>query len=492
MVVRYESDSNDSTESVDIIAIGNGDGAIWEEIDDSKLSRDDDGRPRDRSGLEQYYYIDRILGEGERRPAAGTQKEATDKRGINWLTDRKMLPSILSTSEPRIMEFLYSKNGFPLKKLADLFLQSILTEYKEWQPVVFIAYGHGGLVLELAIMLWYDRRSKHLAALALSASLAQPPSTPATATSPPKIMLGPARHISEDTVETSETLPATRLNQGQPETSFESKPKTDPVDSSQGIKLTGDQPQAPSESKSNMAAVDSSQGSKLADGQPQGSSDSKQKVDAGDSSQNKLTESQPHESSGSKPNATAVDSPPWEELKDDQQRPASESKPTAAVAPAKKNKRFPQFRHDKAAGRQGKPARHDGSTKESGPTNNSAIEIGKAEPTLDLAPDMSHVAGIVLLGSALKAPKILPGPSAASTAKEKLPLQSLLDACLQTDKLGDMTDDLTDTVYHTCFEYIVNEVGLPTQCYRGSSEFDPEAGKPFEVRLLRLNFYLTV
>ena len=423
MVIHYNSNS---TESVDIIAIGNGDGEIWEETDDTKTPREDDGRARDRAGMEPHS-LRQLLEEGEWWPKGGKPKEETAVKGINWLSDPRMLPSIQVRA---IMEFRYSKKGASLRSLAKSLLQSVLKEYKDGQPIIFVAYGHGGLVLELTVMIWYDHYNRQPTALALSGPLIKPSSTASTAASPPKITVTTARQISADTVGASDTQPATQLDQDQPQTSLEAKPQVAAVDSSQGSKLPGEQPRPSSESKPKVATVDSSQGSKS-------------------------TEDPPRPSSESKPKVAAVNSPP------------------------KKTKPFQPFLSDRAARRPSTPGHNDGGSEQSVPANNSGPEIGKTEPGLGVIPDMSHVAGIVLLGSTREAPKISLDGSDTSTAQAKPELKSLLDANLKSDKLDDMTQNLADTVYHTCFESIVNEIGLATECYLGTDQFDPEAGKPF-------------
>jgi hypothetical protein len=101
---------------------------------------------------------------GKGPPEAGDKSKDSSPptKGINWLSDDNMLPSIVPGS--RIMEFYYSKDYSTVPKLDNLagrFLRAFSVardQLSEDTPVIFLAYGHGALVLEFAIMRWCSQQ----------------------------------------------------------------------------------------------------------------------------------------------------------------------------------------------------------------------------------------------------------------------------------------------------------------------------------------------
>jgi hypothetical protein len=146
---------------VDIIAIGNGEGSIWEDFEPPQP--DDQGKNKFRDGRDTSDMVEDVprsdIESKERR-------KDTPSKGINWLNDPRMLPGTLQNS--RIMEFLYSKDESQfssLMKVTGRFLQFVSEKRQPileipiiktpFRPVIFIAHGHGSLILELAFMLSY-------------------------------------------------------------------------------------------------------------------------------------------------------------------------------------------------------------------------------------------------------------------------------------------------------------------------------------------------
>ncbi len=105
-----------------------------------------------------------------------------------------MLPGAVPNS--RIMEFYYPQQHASIQNLRNL-SERFLRCYSErsgaseepTRPVIFIAYGHGGLVLELAVMISYSRQ-RATSSLTSSTPVVEPPkghgspSTEANALSP--------------------------------------------------------------------------------------------------------------------------------------------------------------------------------------------------------------------------------------------------------------------------------------------------------------------
>jgi hypothetical protein len=143
---------------VDVIVIGNGEREIWKEVD---TTSNDTNRETDEDYWE-WRKKRTVFGNGP--PEAGDKSKDTSPlaEGINWLSDDNMLPSILPCS--RILEFYYSKDyskTTKLDRLADLFLCQFSFARGRLSadiPVIFIAYGHGAIVLEFAIMRWYNQQ----------------------------------------------------------------------------------------------------------------------------------------------------------------------------------------------------------------------------------------------------------------------------------------------------------------------------------------------
>jgi hypothetical protein len=146
------------TFEVDIIAIGNGGQEIWREPDislrDTKKEKDEDDWELRKRRI--------VFGKGPPEAGGKSNDRSPPTEGINWLSDDNMLPSILPGSH--ILEFSYSEyysKVSTLDNLADWFLRhfSIARGHlSEDIPVIFIAYGHGALVLEFAIMRWYNQQ----------------------------------------------------------------------------------------------------------------------------------------------------------------------------------------------------------------------------------------------------------------------------------------------------------------------------------------------
>ena len=329
-----------------------------------------------------------------------------------------MLRSIIPNS--RMMEFRYpKKDGSPynLRKLADAFLQcfsrkrgppDIPVDSSPSRPIIFIAYGHGGLILELAIMVWYNQQ---LAPTLVTSPQAKEP--PKSSVLPPKGAMpsGPTAETPPPTV--SVTSPDARkeqraipLNQGQPSTSTSEATKEQSLEGA-----TTPTVDAASPKETNLL-----QPSQL----------------------------------GEKPRRSSVTS-----------------------------------------------RKERGST-ESTQVQVSASEMSKSKPTSSPLPALSDVAGIVLLGSPLKIPLISLEEAGVSKTDEKPDkksedkptLEKLLEACLRNATFKDTTEDQASTIYHTCFESIVNKFGIATQYYRGSDQYDAERGEPFKVCSFTFEFII--
>jgi hypothetical protein len=155
LVIHY--DPKDVEPDVDIIAIGNGGKDVWQETDEALGEDDESESDQDEWGKKRI--IDR------RRKGKETEKNPALK-DINWLADPGMFPAAIPNA--RIMEYRYSRSYWlSLRDLAENFLECFSKRHEQQdiggepasvRPVIFIAYGHGGLILELAVMIWYDGR----------------------------------------------------------------------------------------------------------------------------------------------------------------------------------------------------------------------------------------------------------------------------------------------------------------------------------------------
>jgi len=152
---------------VDIIAIGNGGKYIYEETTNTQGNA---AKPRGRDELPAWMQVDwmqvdgRRLGERDRDREREPRQETADaktKTPLNWFTNPKMLPSIIPNG--RMLEFRYSEEQgiiSNLRLLAENFLSRVSNDCGS-RPVIFITYGRGGLVLEMAIMMWYAQQRSH-------------------------------------------------------------------------------------------------------------------------------------------------------------------------------------------------------------------------------------------------------------------------------------------------------------------------------------------
>lgn len=143
------------------MAIGNGGSSIWE--GQTVISTLHDGeKPEDGDEWDYGEIVDE-----EHLAADGPKvKERPLPPAINWLKDQRMLPCIVPNS--RIMEFHYSKQDSQISQLWSLtkrFLQCLVEKrgvipFKSTpvRPVIFVAYGHGCLILELAVIMSYTYR----------------------------------------------------------------------------------------------------------------------------------------------------------------------------------------------------------------------------------------------------------------------------------------------------------------------------------------------
>lgn len=377
---RGHRDPGVITAGVDIVAIGNGGKYIWQEA---------------RSEPNRIWGMLRRELESD-APRRG-KKENDTTEGINWLFDQQMLPSIVPNG--RLWEFWYPQKDASLQKLrrlAQVFFQCVFEKCTDGQPISFIAYGHGGLILELGIMLWYDQ------VLTRSASIA--PISIRSAT--PGIL--------------AEPLPGPPMTTSQPGTAM-----------------------LPQTSK------------KIEDG-------------------SELREPSP--------------------LHPDQPSTSAASKPVGS-----EGETVPKLSTPQGLGR--------GS--EEIPQPRSPVSETNTEPrfSVPLADIESIVAGIILLGSPRKAPMVYLKTADARASEQEtiwdnflkdIPiskevginsndehlLDTLLDACLTASPFEAWSKSKTDkryTLYHKCFERVVNDIGLPTKCYKGSDQLDPEAGDFFEV-----------
>jgi hypothetical protein len=146
---------------VDIIAIGNGEGSICQDFEPPQP--DDQRRNKFRDGRETPDMVEDVQ---QSDIEAKERRKDTPSNGINWLNDPRMLPGALQNS--RIIEFPYSKEESQfsnLMKVTGRFLQFVGEKRRPvleipiittpFRPVIFIAHGHGSLILELAFMLSY-------------------------------------------------------------------------------------------------------------------------------------------------------------------------------------------------------------------------------------------------------------------------------------------------------------------------------------------------
>ncbi|KAH8588879.1 hypothetical protein B0O99DRAFT_746454 [Bisporella sp. PMI_857] len=367
---------------VDIIAIGNGERDIWDEIDTAW--RDDDERMRERDEWDEKKPITKK----EPQQDGELSKNRSSPKAVNWMTDRRMLRSIIPNS--RMMEFRYSKKEASLENLRNLterFLRcfsercgppDIPVDSKLVRPIIFIAYGHGGLVLELAVMIWYSQR--------LSITM----STLTQANKPPKTSMPFPANVSALPPDTIKIQPAVPLGQGHPSGSNAETSKSQPQDV---------------ETKPIAEA------------------------DPANPKRNGLLQALPADG---KARTLSISSP--------EERGSKE------------------LVHDKALG----------------------VETNKLKTASNPLPDMSVVSGIVLLGSTREIPKISLKEVEPRT-EEKPTLEKQLDACLRKYPFKETTKNRNHTIYHTCFERIINQTGIATQYYRGSDQYDAEAGIAFEL-----------
>jgi hypothetical protein len=165
----------------------------------------------------------------------------------------------------------------------------------------------------------------------------------------------------------------------------------------------------------------------------------------------------------------------------------AESKPRVDIVDSKVNEILPKFRtRDNRRGRKPSMSDPEGAVSKQATTpKKSGLEAISAGRLSFLLPNIDVMAGIVLLGTPGNTPLVslewpLKWPK-GQRDKDKPPTELLLGACLNIRTFTDLNAYVDNPVYHACFENIVNEIGIPTQCYWGSSEVFPEAGRPFKV-----------
>lgn len=138
----------------------------------------------------------------EAKPEKARLKKTINPEDRNWLQNTRMLPSIVPRS--RIFEFCYSEKAAciqNLKNLTQCFLR-LLSEIKPARPKIFIAYGRGVLVLELAVMISYSKPA---------ASSLKPPAT--VQETPQNGGSSPAE-ASKSTKDSSQTAASTLAGKG--------------------------------------------------------------------------------------------------------------------------------------------------------------------------------------------------------------------------------------------------------------------------------------
>jgi hypothetical protein len=418
LITHYEL--KHATPDVDIIAIGNGGRHIW---DENYTSHDDeeDGKVRDENAKGQYGW-DEVLQslqwaqkegmkpavEGQIKQEVGKPKEKPTPRAVKWLEDPRMLPRIVPSS--RIMEFCYSQQHASiqyLRYLTERFLgccsersrvSKISGDSKPVRPVIFIAYGHGGLVLELAIMISY---STQLDTSSLNS---------------PQVVERPR----------SSGLPSNEASASSPTT--ETSPSNVFVTPPYVIKAQAE------------VAQDEGQSSGFTTEKPKARLllPTTERGDAANSNRGRLS----FRAAGKDRRSSLV--------------PGNERGPKESA-------------HDKV----------------------DDAEASRPKPSLNL----TLIAGILLLGSPLEVPMLFSSKGTniwkledlvGEKSEQEPTLETLLDVCMTTKAFEktiktEYAGRTRSTIYHVCFERIVNTVGLTTQWYRGSPQFPMEAGNHFKV-----------
>lgn len=180
----------------------------------------------------------------------------------------------------------------------------------------------------------------------------------------------------------------------------------------------------------------------------------------------------PPQTSGDKANTLEAHSK--DPLRQNKPITVTESGPKADVVDSKGNKSLPKLRTgDNGTG--GKPAVSD---PEGAVSGLGAISAGRLSFVL---PNIDVLAGIVLLGTPSNTPMVSLELPNGQKNKDELPTELLLKGCLNMHTFTDAPAYDENSVYHACFKSIVNEIGIPTQFYWGSSKVSPEAGRPFKV-----------
>lgn len=113
-------------------------------------------------------------------------------------------------------------------------------------------------------------------------------------------------------------------------------------------------------------------------------------------------------------------------------------------------------------------------------SNPSISENGEDLATMKYL-NLSIIAGIVFLGSPIEVP-VVAAKGITITKLDESPLEKRLEACMKTEfKRTKEFEEPESTIFHTCFEMIVNKIGLSTQWYQGNNLFQQEAGNHFKV-----------